>query len=99
MQRLTQTPRQPMLHELMRFGNAHTLDGDRHHDAGEARARLSHLERIHRLPRAPQLRRQLRQPRRDARLRRITAKLRAKRRIHQQPLDQLAGTLGFLIIG
>jgi hypothetical protein len=78
----------PVLHECLSLGDAHPLDRHGHDDAGQARLRLPHHQRVHATPGPGQLRGELGQPRGDAGGRGIAAKLGAERRVDQEPLDQ-----------
>ena len=72
----------------------HALHGGGHHHAGQARARLADVERVHRLARAqPHLLGEALEPRLAARARRVAAEAVAERRVREQPLDQLRGDL------
>ena len=83
--------RHDVLRELV---HAHALHGRGHHHAGEARARLADVERVHRLAGAElHLLGQALEPRLAARTRRVAPEAVAERRVGEQPLDQLRGDL------
>jgi hypothetical protein len=46
---------QPVVHQRPRFADADALDRDRHHDTGQARARLADDQRVHGPGRSGQL--------------------------------------------
>ncbi len=84
--------RHDVLGELV---HAHALHGRGHHHAREARARLAHVQRVHRLARAElHLLGQAVEPGLPARERGIAAEPVAERRVGEQPLDELSGDGG-----
>jgi hypothetical protein len=83
-------PGQPVVHQRPRFAHAHTLDRHRHHDAGQARARLAHDQRVHRTGRAAQLGGQVGEPGGQAGRGRVASELGAEPGVDQEPLDELA---------
>jgi hypothetical protein len=89
---------QDLPHHLMELPDGHPLGGERHHDPGQARARLPQLERVHGLPTRREVLGQLVEAEGTAQARRIGAELRSEQGIEHQPLDQLADP-GILIIG
>jgi hypothetical protein len=74
----------------LKFNDPDTFRRNRHHHARQTRLRLAQLERVHRLPAGAQLRRERFEAEASTRPRWIPPKLRAKRRVDEQPLDQLA---------
>jgi hypothetical protein len=83
----------------LHLGDGHALDRDRHHDAGEARLGLAHLERVHRLARRSELRGEVGQSGVQACLRRIATEAGAQLRVDQKPFDQLRDQLVLLFLG
>jgi hypothetical protein len=83
-------PSQPVVHQRLRFADAHPLDSDRHDDAGEARARLAHDQRVHRPRGSAELGGQLGEPGGLACRSRVAPELRAEPGVDQETLDQLA---------
>jgi hypothetical protein len=82
-------PGQAVVHQRLRFADAHPLDRHRHHDTGQARARLADDERVHRPARSGQGG-QVGEPGGQAGGSRIAAELGPELGVDQEPLDQLA---------
>jgi hypothetical protein len=90
---------QPMVHDRLRLGDAHPLDRHRHHDTGQARARLAHDQRVHRCTGSGHLGGQVGEPGGQAGRGRVAAELGPEPGVDQEALDQLGRERAVAISG
>jgi hypothetical protein len=90
---------QPMAHERLRLADAHPLDRHRHHDTGQARARLAHDQRVHGCTGFAHLGGQVGEPGGQAGRGRVAAELGPEPGVYQEALDEVGRERGVSISG